>query len=108
MSDKRWPMTVRGNTGAGGVSYNDLLKQNHRLQEEVKELRGTIVQLVDEIERERSGAARRMRCVGKPTTTRGSQVIPHVPSCGWEGDRPSGVGIFCPQCGGWLRDHDPA
>lgn len=46
-------MTVKGNTGAGGMSFNDLLKENHRLQGQIKELRQMIDALVDQLEQER-------------------------------------------------------
>ena len=50
---KRWPMTVKGNTGAGGVSYNDLISETHRLQGQIKEHRKTIDALVDQFGQER-------------------------------------------------------
>jgi hypothetical protein len=51
-ANRNWPMTVKGNTGRG-VTFNSLLEENHRLQDQIKELRKTIADLVDELERER-------------------------------------------------------
>ena len=53
MSNRNWPMTVKGNTGKGGVSYNDLLRQIERLKAENRQLHEQMTGLVDEIERMR-------------------------------------------------------